>query len=117
MTLIAVAIVTIILLFALIDSGASEDGATLEITVESVHFSSINYVVYVNGWIVESGILQPRESANFNYVYRWSSPEPSNLTIFVEWSFFPLDSALLSFSSEEVLTVMHGEFYTVDMRV
>jgi len=117
MALVAVAIVTVILLFALIDSGAFEDGARLQITVESLHFSAINYVVYVNESMVESGTLEPRESTTVNHVYRWSSPEPANLTVSVRWTFFPDDFAFVSFYSEEVLTVAHGEFYAVNLTI
>ena len=117
MALVAVALVTVLLLFTLIDSGAFENGARLQITVDSVHFSTINYAVYVNSSIVESGTLEPRESITFNHVYRWPSPEPENLTISVKWNFVPFDLALYAFYSEEVLTVTHGEFYAVDLHV
>lgn len=117
MVLVALAIATVILLFAFIDSGAFEDGARLQITVESVHFSTINYVIYVNSSIVESGTLEPRESTTLNHVYRWASPGPANLTVSVKWSFLSLDFESFAFSSEKVLTVAHGEFYAVGLTI
>lgn len=114
MALIAVAIVTVLLLFALIDSGAFENGARLQITVESTHIFDINYFAYIGSSLVDSGTLGPHESTTFDYVHRWSPPEPTNLTILVKWGFLPFEPA---FSSEEVVIVAHGEFYAVDLRI
>lgn len=114
MGLIAVAIVTVLLLFMLIDSGAFENGARPQITVQSNHIYDINYVVYIDSSLVESGILEPHDSTTFNYVYRWSLSEPTNLTISVEWGLLTFEP---SFSSSEVITVAHGGFYAVDLRI
>ena len=114
MGFVVVAIVTVILLFALVDSGAFESGARLQITVESNHFFTITYVVYVNGSLIESGILEPHESTTFDYVHRWSSPEPTNLTILVKWGFLPSEPM---FSYERAIEVVHGEFYVVNLGI
>jgi len=116
MTLVALAIVTILLVFILVDSGVIEDGARLQITVESIDgINSRDFNIYVDGSIVESGTLEPSESLTINHVHRWPFPEATNVTILVEWTL--LHFGVMYFWSEKIITVMHGEFYSVDLYI
>lgn len=118
MAFIALAIVSILLVFIVVDSGIIEDGARVRITVESTHvFDSVDFDLYLDGSLIESGTLEPSESVTFNHVYRWSFPEPTNVTVRVEWTLFSGGLSWIVFSSEKAITVTHGEFYSVDLLI
>ena len=111
---IVIAAVVVMVILAIVFFAFSRSTATLNIYVNSTHILfSVNYNLYVEGSLVDSGPISPGYYVYYTYTYDWSSSDPTTVTVAADST----GGGWGSVSDSETLVVSDGGSYTVNLYI
>jgi hypothetical protein len=116
MLIVAVVVVVIIVILAVIAFAFLALGSQAHITIDvhSTHILyTVDYTLYVDGRVIDSGTLGPMSYITYDYTYRWASGDPTVAT----FSATSTGGGFGSQSDYTDLTVSDGGAYSVSLYI